>query len=119
MSEPRISLYTDEDVDPRLAQQLLLHGYDVLSCRAAGNSNRALPDAWQLTYASERGRAILVFNIADYMRLDNEWRAAGRTHCGIVLSSAERSLSELIRRVQRHLDMRTTIEQHNAVLWLP
>ncbi|GEM_PF-4822665 len=51
---------------PRLAEQLNRLGYDVLSCRAAGNHNRGLSDSWQLEFAAQAGRTILIHNIIDY-----------------------------------------------------
>jgi hypothetical protein len=94
------------------------HGYDALSCHAAGNSNQGLPDVWQLSYAAESRRAMLVFNIADYIVLDALWRAEGRAHFGIILAVAEWPLGELVRRARLHLDTHTPEAQHNAVFWL-
>lgn len=113
-----IKLYTDEDVDPRLAQQLTRLGYDALSCHTAGNHNRGLTDEWQLTFTTSRGRAILVFNIADYVKLDAEWRTRGREHCGIILAEAELPLGELVRRTSCHLDRYTPQYHHNQILYL-
>jgi hypothetical protein len=65
-----IRLYTDEDVDPDLADQLNRQGYDALSCHRAGNQNRGLDVEWQLSFAASDGRAILVYNVADFVALD-------------------------------------------------
>lgn len=119
MSGLGISLYTDEDVDERLADQLGRQGYDILSCRAAGNHNKQLPDDWQLAFAVSQQRAILVNNIADYMSRDEDWRARGREHYGIVLAEKRIPIGELVRRTKRHLDTISPSYQHNLVLHLP
>jgi predicted nuclease of predicted toxin-antitoxin system len=49
-----IRLYTDEDVDPRVARQLSRHGYDALSCVDAGNHNQKYDDDWQLRFATSQ-----------------------------------------------------------------
>jgi hypothetical protein len=86
MSGLGIRLYTDEDVDTRLAEQLQRRGYDAISCREAGNNNQALPDDWQLGWATEHGRVILVFNVAHYLRLDSLWKLQNRSHVGIIMA---------------------------------
>ena len=117
MSGLGIRLYTDEDVYPDLARQLTAQGYDILSSRDAGNSNQALDDEWQLSFAAGEARAILVFNIAHFVRLDARWRTLGREHFGIVLSP-QLALGELVRRVKFHLDSYTPEYQYNTVLHL-
>ena len=113
-----ITLYTDEDVHALLAGELRRHGYDAESCHEAGRGNRALPDRQQLAYATEHGRAILTFNAADYLRLDREWKAAGRQHAGILVSPKINDLGELLRRVTHHLDTISPDTQWDIVLWL-
>jgi hypothetical protein len=103
MSGPGISLYTDEDVDPELAVQLRRHGYDAISCREAENHNQGLSDEWQLTWAANEGRPILVFNVRHYGQLDHAWKAAHRTHAGIIMAQHEWVFSEPLRRTVRHL----------------
>jgi hypothetical protein len=110
--------YTDEDVDPPLAEQLQRHGYDAISCREAGNGNRGLPDDWQLRWATENGRAILVFNVAHYLRLDGLWTLQRKSHAGIILAEHQWSLGELVRRTIRHLDTVAPEEQHNIARYL-
>lgn len=43
-----LRLSTDEDVAGQLAADLRMHGYDVVRCHEAGNSNQRYPDSWQL-----------------------------------------------------------------------
>lgn len=113
-----IRLFTDEMIHDRLAEELRRRGYDAEGCHEAGRSNRRIPDEEQPTYAAEQGRAILTFNASDYLRLDVAWKAARRSHAGIILSGEIADFGELLRRVQWHLDNYTPGMQHNLVLWL-
>lgn len=118
MSGLGIRLYTDEDVDPRVAEQLIRAGYDVLSCRVAGNHNQHRSDAWQLEFAVSQQRAILARNVVDYVALERRWRLENREHFGIVLIPRRMALGELIRRVALHLDTYTPEQHYNTVLFL-
>ena len=113
-----IRLYTDEDVDPRLARQLQRHGYDALSCVDAGNHNQKFDDAWQLRFATRQHRTILTHNNGDYIQLDHQWRESGEQHFGIVLAINPTPIGELVRRMTRHLDLYEPEEHYNLLLWL-
>jgi len=113
-----IKLFTDEDVDPDLAEALRRRGYDAVCCLQAGRSNLRISDHDQLTYAAQQGRAILVFNVVDYVRLDRRWKAAGQQHAGIVVSPKIEDVGELLRRVMRHLDIVSPDQQGDTLLWL-
>jgi hypothetical protein len=112
-----VRVYTDEDVDQNLALQLQRLGYDAVSCRQLGHSNRGLPDEWQLSYAAGDGGAILSHNFRDYYRLDAEWKSAGRAHAGIILT-ARQGIGEMVRRLRAHLDTVSPEQQRNTLLWL-
>ncbi len=113
-----ITLYTDEDVHAPLAATLLRRGYDAVSCLEAGRSNQRIPDAEQLAYAVLHGRAILTFNATDFIQLDHDWKAAGRSHAGIIVAPRIDDLGELLRRVVRHLDIVSPELQRDTLLWL-
>jgi hypothetical protein len=113
-----IRLYTDEMIPPSLAVALQSRGYDVESCHDVGRANRAIPDEEQLTYAAQHGRAILTFNMVDYLPLDRAWKMAGRQHAGIIVSPEIEDFGTLLRSVQRHLDTQSPDVQRNLVLWL-
>lgn len=118
MSGRGVWLFTDEDVDARLAPRLVKQGYDVLSCRDAGRAHRQYTDDLQLGFAVSQRRAILVHNIADYMALDAVWRTQGRKHYGIICVS-QIPIGALIRRVTLHLDRCDPVDQYNTVQFLP
>jgi predicted nuclease of predicted toxin-antitoxin system len=113
-----IRLYTDEDVDPRLACQLGGLGYDALSCTDSGNHNQKFDDEWQLQFAVSQQRVILTHNNGDYTRLDRQWRESGQQHFGIILVVNATPMGELVRRVGNHLDIYTPEDHHNMLLWL-
>jgi predicted nuclease of predicted toxin-antitoxin system len=113
-----IRIYTDEDVPAQLAEQLQRRGYDAISCREAGNSNQALPDEWQLGWTAERGRSIVVFNVAHFLRLDSLWKLQDRSHAGIIMAEHRWSFSELLRRSINHLDTVPPEEQFDIARYL-
>jgi hypothetical protein len=113
-----IRLYTDEDVDPRLAEQLQRRGYDAISCREAGNNNQGFTDDWQLGWATEHGRAILVFNVAHYLRLDSLWKLQNRSHAGIIMAEHQWSFGDLLRRTIIHFDTVDPEEQFDIARYL-
>ena len=113
-----IRLYTDEDVDPRLARQLSRQGYDALSCVDAGNHNQKHDDEWQLRFAISQQHVILTHNHGDYTLLDQQWRERGEQHSGIILAINATPLGELVRRTSNHLYMYGPEHHHNLLLWL-
>jgi predicted nuclease of predicted toxin-antitoxin system len=113
-----IRLYTDEDVDGRLATALSNRGYDVLSCHQAGNSGHGHSDEWQLTFATGVERVILTHNIGDYTLLARRWNVETRVHFGILLVN-QIDVSELIARMTDFLMSAEPPDIHNMTLWLP
>ena len=103
-----IRIYTDEDVDARLAVQLRVQGYDIISASDVGNVHKrhnaeSFDDNWQINFAVRDGRAILIHNFTDYARIDGEFRAQGREHYGIIMVG-HIPIGELVRRTKLHLD---------------
>lgn len=113
-----IPLFTDEHIDARLAPALARRGLDVISCQQAQRANQRISDEDQLAYATSQGRAILTFNMVDFIALDAEWKQDGRRHAGIIVSAEIRSLTELVRRVEHHLSTIPPEQQINTLLWL-
>jgi hypothetical protein len=113
----RLRLYTDEDVDGRVARQLQRIGYDVLSSQAAGNSGREPSDEWQLEYATEHGRVFLSHNSGDIHQLALSWARTEREHCGIVIVP-RMPVGSLILRAAKHLDRVDPEIQYNTSIYL-
>ena len=70
-----IRLYLDEDVDVALASALRQRGIDVLTTQEAGHLG--LPDADQLTFAAQAGRAFFTHNRGSLAPESNEAASFG------------------------------------------
>jgi hypothetical protein len=53
-----------------------------------------------------------------FLQLDASWKAAGRSHAGIIVSPRIIEVRHLIRCVARHLDTYPPDAQENVLLWL-
>lgn len=113
-----ITIFTDEMVYSRLADELRRRGYDAVSCLEAGRSNQEINDAEQLAFATAEGRAILTANAVDFVVLDAEWKAAGHAHAGIMVYANIRDIGTLLRRVIAHLEAVEPETQHDILLWI-
>jgi predicted nuclease of predicted toxin-antitoxin system len=110
-----IKLFLDEDVWPGLAAALRERGFDVIHVYEAERGG--LPDADQLGYAAQAGRAILTHNARDFVPLAVEWFFVGRTHAGVILTS-QLEKGELVRRVGKLLQNVSAKEIANTVRFL-
>src|SRR5262249_326383 len=97
----RIRLYADEDaMAHRLARELRLRGLDITTALDEGMIEHS--DIDHLEYASQQGRVLYSFNVADYYRLHMEFLSNGRDHAGIILAQQQRySAGEQLRRLLR------------------
>ena len=113
-----IHLYLDHDVNPQLAIDLRVRGFDAVATREVGN--QSLPDDEQLAYASSQGRTLLTHNIADYARLHKRYIDEGRVHAGILVSRqfSTRAYGELLRRTLEFLHQVTAEEIRNQLRFL-
>ncbi len=68
-----LRLYIDEMIPTDLALILRQYGYDIMTAKEAGMLGRS--DEEQLAFAANQGRAILTFNIKDFVKLQEEWFA--------------------------------------------
>ena len=114
MSRPP-KLYLDEHMGPEVAEQLRRHGFDVLSTQEAGMNGAS--DQRQMAYAVSQQRALLTFDVADYMQLYEEYLAAKREHCGLIFS--KRVPPDLVRhRLMRLLSVVSADDLKNQFRWL-
>jgi hypothetical protein len=81
-------LLLDEMFSDTIAEQLRAKGDDVVAV-VADPSLVSLPDDQILTHAAATGRALVTANIKDFIPLDSQYRAAGRTHAGLILVSTK------------------------------
>ena len=108
-------LLLDEDVWPGLASSLREQGFDAVHVSEVQRGG--LPDADQLAYAAQAGRAILTHSIRDFGPLAAEWFFAGQVHAGIVLSP-QIEKGELVRRTEKLLQAVSAKEMGNSVRFL-
>lgn len=81
MSRPGILL--DEMLSGAIAEQLRGRGFDAVAV-VEDAALVSTPDDDLLVHAKENARALVTANIADFMKIANDWRASGRVHHGIV-----------------------------------
>ncbi len=113
--DPPPKLYLNEHVSPRLASQLRRHGFDAISSQDA--HKLAQDDGAQLAFAAAEGRAIVTFNVKDFLALHEKYLAEGKEHCGIIFSTEEPT-GVLMRRLLRLLNSLSSGELKNQVRWL-
>lgn len=81
-------LLLDEMLPNTIAEQLCAKGYDVHAV-VANPAFASLPDEEILIGATEAGRSLVTADIKDFMSLDARFRAAGRSHAGLILISTK------------------------------
>ena len=79
-------LLLDEMFPRAMADQLNAKGHDVRAV-VADPEFTGLPDEDVLVGATEAGRALVTANIKDFMPIDARYRAASRSHAGLVMVS--------------------------------
>ena len=107
----KVKLYLDEDVFPLLSEILRERRYDVLSAKEAGMLGKS--DKENLEFSIRDKRAILTFNISDYMKLAGDYEK----HCGI-LFSPQRPLKEMLSRLLIFLASHTGEEVQDGIHWI-
>jgi hypothetical protein len=79
-----LRLLLDEMFPGAMADQLCAKGHDVRAVVATPQLT-GLPDEEILIGAAEAGRALVTANIKDFMPIDARYRAAGRSHAGLIM----------------------------------
>lgn len=110
-----IKLYFDENVPEAIAVAVRLRGYDVTTVRDA--ERKAASDLDQLRYASLQKRVLFTFNVADFVKLHDEFVATGRHHSGILLSK-QLPVGIIVKRLLNLLSRLRVDEIENNILWL-
>ncbi|MBI3465713.1 MAG: DUF5615 family PIN-like protein [Planctomycetes bacterium] len=77
-------------------------------------------DPEQLEFAAQEGRALVTYNIRDFVPLHGLWTAQGRSHAGIIVSQqlGSRQYGVLLSRMLRLLDHFTADEIAGNVVHL-
>lgn len=105
----------DEQIWKFLANLLREQGFDVIHVNEVELD--ATPDEKIMEYATEKHRAVVTFNVKDYVPLAIQYAEDGKEHYGVVVSK-ELSHGELKRCVTKLLESVTAEELMNAVRYL-
>jgi len=108
-------VYFDADVHPIVARIPRGRGFDALSANEAGH--RQASDREQLDFAVARRRALVTFNVADFVREARGYAREGRDHCGIIVSD-QLEVGELVRRMTKVLGSYSASDMINRFVWL-
>jgi predicted nuclease of predicted toxin-antitoxin system len=108
-------LLLDEHIWAYLATLLREQGFDVVHVNEVNLD--ATPDEKILRFATGEHRAVVTFNVRDYIPLAVQYYEDGKEHYGVVVSK-EISHGELKRRVTTLLENVTAEELMNAVRFL-
>ena len=108
-------VYLDADVHPIVARILRGRGFVVVSANEA--KQRQASDREQLDFAVAHRRALVTFNVADFVREARAYVQEDRDHCGIVVSD-QLEIGELVRRLTKVLGTYSSAEMINRFIWL-
>jgi hypothetical protein len=112
----RVRLYLDEDTLSRaLVAALRSRGVDVLTAHDADMAAR--PDVEHLRYATGVARTVLSCNVADFVRLHDEFMADGRHHGGVVVT-AQLPVGVLLRRTLRLMHALSALDMQDRLEFL-
>ncbi|GAK59978.1 hypothetical protein U27_06965 [Candidatus Vecturithrix granuli] len=111
MSALYIHVYTDEDMYGTIARALRERGYDAISTPEAGNLGQTDVDA------VSQQRAILTFNVRDFVQLHAEYLQNNNSHWGIIVSKRF-PIGEIVKRMLHLLNAMTVDEMQNKLEYL-
>ncbi len=110
-----LKLYLDEMIPIDLALILRQYGYNILTAKEAGMLSKS--DSEQLEFSTYEERALLTFNISDFIKLHNYWLSQNRKHKGIIVSP-EIKISALTKLSLRLLAVTSDGEIDNQLRFL-
>ena len=108
-------LLLDECVWAKMASNLRSEGFDVLHVIEVGISG--IQDDEILQYATDNGRAVLTFNIKDFILLAKQCYASGKPHAGIIVSN-QLQHGELQKRIKKLLRKVSESDLVNNLIFL-
>lgn len=108
-------LLLDEQIWKYLAKLLREQGFDVIHVIEVDLDST--PDEKIMAYAASEHRAVVTFNVRDFVPLAVQYNEDGKEHYGVVVSK-ELSHGELKRRVIKLLESVTAEELINVVRYL-
>ncbi len=118
-------LWLDEMVPAEVARRLRDLGHDVEAAQEPQNRWAwALTDPEQLEAASVQGRALVTYNLRDFVPISREWAEEGRSHAGILLIHPHTvppwDIGGLVRRLDAFLHAHPAQDAlRDSVVFLP
>lgn len=98
-------LFLDEQISPVVSSRLRERGFDVVSPHDLGTRGRS--DAEQFTWAAAERRAIVTYNVVDFLALADQFLTRGQDHSGLILVSErtipQRDVGGLLRALEAAL----------------
>ena len=98
-------LYSDEGFPKKVSEKLRDLVHDVFTVQEAGQANQGIPDDQVLAYATDKNRAVLTINRADFIRLHRQSSA----HSGIVVCTEDLNRERLANRVHAAISKEDTL----------
>ena len=111
----QVKLFFDENVPEAIAAAVRLRGYDATTVKDA--ERKALSDLDQLRYASLQKRVLFTFNVADFIKLHEEFMETGHCHSGILLSK-QLPVGIVVKRLLQLLSRLQPETIVNNIIWL-
>jgi predicted nuclease of predicted toxin-antitoxin system len=108
-------LYLDENLSPRLAEQLRKYGFDAIAVKESNLLARS--DAEQLAFAVTQKRALVTINFSDFVSLHETYKAKDQEHFGIIFTTEQR-FGTMLNRLLKLLNSLTVEDLKNQIRWL-
>ncbi len=99
-------IYADEGFPRKVSEALIGFGHDVLTVQDAGQASQRTPDDQVLAYATDRRRAVLTVNRADFIKLHKQ----NSNHAGIIVCSEDLDRQRLARRIHAAISQEGDLE---------
>ena len=119
-----MKLLIDEHYPPSIAEQLRERGHDAVAVQEEADL-RGMTDPDLFAEAQRRNSAVLIENVADYMKLDAEYRSRHLAHWGLVLTSnrtfprgKETTVGALVMALDELLRRADPEDPSSRVIWL-
>ena len=98
-----------------VAELLRVRGFSVQTTQEVGR--KETNDEEQLAYAVSQRRTLLTHNRDDFVRLAEEYFAAGRKHYGIIIA-VRRPPYEIVQRLMTILNRTTADEMEDQLIYI-
>jgi len=111
----KIKLFIDEDVHNELGAALRKIGFDAITAYEA--LRKGCTDLEQLEYAISQQRAVMTFNVEEWVKMIAKYFELGLTHYGIVVSK-QLTFSPTFHRLVNLMNLLTQEDMINRLEYL-